>query len=229
MRMKNQVIKILVADDHTLFRQGIIRLLEDHKDFSVVAEAENGIELIEKYFKIYPDIILADIAMPELSGIQAVQEVLRRDRSAKALFLSMYDEGEYVYKVIKSGGWGLVNKNILEDELFLAIEKVWAGEKYFGRKWTDKDLTQLINEYEKILDENHEFHIELNFREEQILQLVIAGEMSKDIAEKLQISRRTIDYYRSNLYNKFSTKTQAELIKSGILYFDVKKCQKANN
>jgi len=225
--MKNQVIKILVADDHTLFRQGIIRLLEDHKDFSVVAEAENGIELIEKYFNIYPDIILADIAMPDLSGIQALQEILKRDRNAKALFLSMYDEGEYVYKVLKSGGMGLVNKNILEDELFMAIEKVSVGEKYFGRKWTDKDLTRLINEYEKILDKNHEFHIRLNFREEQILQLVIDGDMSIDIAEKLQISKKTIDYYRSNLYNKFGTKTQAELIKSGILYFQVKKMPKS--
>ena len=224
--MKNPVINILVADDHTLFRQGIIRLLEDNKDFSVVAESENGIELIEKYFNIYPDIILADIAMPELSGIQAVQEILKRDRNAKALFLSMYDEGEYVYKVIKSGGMGLVNKNILEDELFLAIENVNKGEKYFGRKWTDKDLSQLINDYEKILDKNHEFHIELNFREEQILQLVIDGDMSKDIAEKLQISKKTIDYYRSNLYNKFNTKTQVELIKSGILYFQVKKMPK---
>ena len=152
MNMKNQIIKILVADDHTLFRQGIIRLLEDRKDISVVAEAENGVELIEKYFIFYPDIVLADIAMPELTGIQAVQHILKRDRNVKALFLSMYDAGEYVYQVIKSGGMGLVNKNILEDELFLAIEKVWIGEKYFGRKWSKEDLTQLINEYEKILD-----------------------------------------------------------------------------
>ena len=224
--MKNQVIKILVADDHTLFRQGIIRLLEDHKDISVVAEAENGTELIEKYFIFYPDIVLADIAMPELTGIQAVQQILKRDRNAKALFLSMYDAGEYVYQVIKSGGMGLVNKNILEDELFLAIEKVWIGEKYFGKKWTKEDLTQLINEYEKILDKTHEFHIELNFREEQILQMVIEGEVSKDIAEKLQLCKKTIDYYRSNLFRKFDIKTQAELVKCGIKYFDVKKIKK---
>ena len=75
--MKNRVIKILVADDHTLFRQGVIRLLEDHKDFTVIAEAENGIELIEKYFYHHPDIILADIAMPGLTGIQSVQEILK--------------------------------------------------------------------------------------------------------------------------------------------------------
>ena len=221
--MKNQVIKILVADDHTLFRQGVIRLLADHGDFSVVAEAENGIELIEKYFNIYPDIILADIAMPELSGIQAVQEILKRDRNAKALFLSMYDEGEYVYKVIKSGGMGLVNKNILEDELFLAIEKVWTGEKYFGSKWTDEEIKRLIFDYERKTDEDSNINIELNFREEQILQLVIDGATSKDIAEEIQVSKKTIDYYRSNLLRKFDIKTQIELVKCGIKYFSAKK------
>ena len=160
--MKNQVIKILVADDHTLFRQGIIRLLEDQNNFSVIAEAENGKELIEMYFNLFPDIILADIAMPELTGIEAVQEILIRDRTAKALFLSMYDAGEYVYKVIKSGGKGLVNKNILEDELFLAIDRVYKGDKYFGRKWNDENLKNLIDEFEKKSNENSKVDIELN-------------------------------------------------------------------
>jgi DNA-binding NarL/FixJ family response regulator len=220
--MKNQLIKILVADDHTLFRQGVIRLLEDNKDFSVVAEAENGNELIEKYFKICPDIILTDIAMPELTGIQAVQEILKRDRNAKALFLSMYDTGEYVYKVIKSGGMGLVNKNILEEELFLAIDKVWTGNKYFGSKWTGKEIEQLIYDYENRLDNNPNINIELNFREEQILQLIIEGATSKDIAENMQLSKKTIDYYRSNLLRKFNIKTQIELAKCGITYFKLK-------
>ncbi|MDP2366489.1 MAG: response regulator transcription factor [Ignavibacteria bacterium] len=220
--MKNQVIKILVADDHTLFRQGLIRLIEDHNDFSVIAEAENGNQLIEKYFNICPDIILTDIAMPELTGIQAVQEILKRDRNAKALFLSMYDEGEYVYKVIKSGGMGLVNKNILEDELFLAIDKVWTGKKYFGSKWTEIEIEQLIYDYENKLDDNPNINIELNFREEQILQLIIEGTTSKDIAENMQLSKKTIDYYRSNLLRKFNIKTQIELAKCGIMYFKLK-------
>ncbi|MFZ1281032.1 MAG: response regulator transcription factor, partial [Ignavibacteriaceae bacterium] len=209
--MKNQVIKILVADDHTLFRQGIIRLLEDQNNFSVIAEAENGKELIEMYFNLFPDIILADIAMPELTGIEAVQEILIRDRTAKALFLSMYDAGEYVYKVIKSGGKGLVNKNILEDELFLAIDRVYKGDKYFGRKWNDENLKNLIDEFEKKSNENSKVDIELNFREEHILQLIINGATSKEIAEKLLLSKKTIDYYRSNLLRKFDIKTQIEL------------------
>lgn len=221
--MKNQVIKILVADDHTLFRQGVIRLLEDNDEFEVIAEAENGKELVEMYFKLYPDVILADIAMPELTGPEAVQEILKLDNKAKALFLSMYDAGEYVYKVIKSGGKGLVNKNILEDELFLAIDKVYKGETYFGSKWNGEKLNILINEFEKKSSEESKVEIELNFREEHILQLIIDGTTSKEIAEKLFLSKKTIDYYRSNLLRKFDIKTQVELAKCGITYFQLKK------
>lgn len=221
--MKNQVIKILVADDHTLFRQGIIRLLEDKKEFSVVAEAENGNELIEKYFIFNPDIILTDIAMPELTGIQAVLEILKSDPNAKALFLSMYDAGEYVYKVFKSGGMGLVNKNILEEELFLAIDRVCKGKTYFGAGWKKDDLEKLISDYEKKADNKFSFKIDLNFREEQILQMIIDGATSKEIAEKILISKKTVDYYRSNLIRKFEIKTQIELAKCGIEYFEYKK------
>ncbi len=221
--MKNRVIKILVADDHTLFRQGVIRLLEDNKDYTVVAEAENGSELIAKYFEHSPDIILADIAMPVLTGIQGVHEILKKDPKAKALFLSMYDAGEYVYKVIKSGGMGLVNKNILEDELFLAIDRVSKGEKYFGSKWPEEALDQLIFDYERKSIENSYFNVDLNFREEQILQMIIEGATSKDIADKMQLSKKTIDYYRSNLLRKFNIKTQIELAKCGIKHFEQKK------
>ncbi|MBK7630562.1 MAG: response regulator transcription factor [Ignavibacteriales bacterium] len=221
--MKNRVIKILVADDHTLFRQGVIRLLDDNKEFSIVAEAENGSELIEKYFNFRPDIILTDIAMPGLTGIQSVQEIHKKDPKAKALFLSMYDEGEYVYKVIKSGGMGLVNKNILEEELFLAIEKVYNGFQYFGSKWSDETIKQLIYDYEKKTEEDSDFNVDLNFREEQILQMVIDGATSKEIADKMQLSKKTIDYYRSNLLRKFDIKTQIELAKCGIKHFELKK------
>ena len=206
-----------------MFRQGVIRLLEDNKDYSVVAEAENGNELIEKYFYFLPDIMLADIAMPGLTGIQSVQEILKKEPNAKALFLSMYDAGEYVYKVIKSGGMGLVNKNILEDELFLAIDKVSNGEKYFGVKWSTEALQQLIFDYEKISAESIYYNIDLNFREEQILQMIIEGATSKDIADNMQLSKKTIDYYRSNLLRKFGIKTQIELAKFGIKHFEQKK------
>jgi len=217
--MKTQTIKILVADDHTLFRQGIIKLLEEHKEYEVIAEAENGKDLIEKYFNHCPDIILTDIAMPELTGIQAVEEILKRDRNSKALFLSMYDTEEYVYQVLKSGGMGLVNKNILDEELIYAISKVCNGEKYFGKNWTDANLSLLFQNFEEKFSEETKHSIDLNFREEQILQMIIDGYTSKEIADKMFLSKKTIDYYRSNLLRKFDIKTQIELVKCGIWYF----------
>lgn len=221
--MKTQALKILVADDHTLFRQGVIRLLEDHKDYSVIAEAENGVDLIEKYFSHCPDIVITDIAMPNLTGIQAIEEIIKRDRNIKALFLSMYDSDEYVYQVIKSGGMGLVNKNILDEELLLAINKISRGEKYFGKNWNQIKLNNLIADYEKKNSAEAKNLIDLNFREEQILHMIIEGATSKDIADKMQLSKKTIDYYRSNLLRKFDIKTQIELIKCGIKYFSGKK------
>lgn len=217
--MKTQTIKILVADDHTLFRQGIIKLLEEHKEYEVIAEAENGKDLIEKYFIHCPDIILTDIAMPELTGIQAVEEILKRDRNSKALFLSMYDTEEYVYQVLKSGGMGLVNKNILDEELIYAISKVCNGEKYFGKNWTEANLSLLSQNFEEKFSEETKHSIDLNFREEQILQMIIDGYTSKEIADKMFLSKKTIDYYRSNLLRKFDIKTQIELVKCGIWYF----------
>lgn len=221
--MENQSIKILVADDHTLFRQGIIRLLYDHKGFLVIAEAENGEDLVDKYFKFFPDLMIVDIAMPGTSGIRAIEEIHKISPDAKALFLSMYDAPEYVYKVLKSGGMGLLNKNILDSELVYAIEKVCAGEKYFGGRWNENSLKKLVKDYEadeqKITDTNK---IELNFREEQVLKLIVAGSTSKEIGEEVDISKKTVDYYRANLIRKTEAKSQADLIKFGLEYFGKK-------
>ena len=143
--MKNKfTIKVLVVDDHKLFRTGVVRLLRDRPNIFVVAEAENGEELLNKYFNAKPDVVLVDIAMPKMSGLEAVSLVREKDQNVKALFLSMYDGDEYVYQVLKSGGMGLVNKNILEGELAYAIEQVYIGEKYFGSKWTEEKLQRLI-------------------------------------------------------------------------------------
>ena len=221
---QNQSIKILVADDHTLFRQGIIRLLKDTKKVIVIGEAENGAELIDKYFKLKPDMILVDIAMPEVSGIEAVAKIIEKDPNVKSLFLSMYDSEEYIYKVLKTGGLGLVNKNIMDEELYYAIEKINGRQKYFGAKWTDITLNQLLNDYEANHKGNNRFdEIKLNFREEQILGLIVEGIKSKDIADKLSLSKKSIDYYRANMLRKLGLSIQAELIKFGINYFNKKK------
>ena len=221
--MENQNIKILVADDHTLVRQGIIRLLQDHKGFVVVAEAENGEDLVEKYFKFFPDLMLVDIAMPVKNGIQAIEEIQKIAPKAKALFLSMNEGPEYVYKVLKSGGMGLLNKNILDGELALAIKKVCSGEKYFGSKWDEKSLKKLLEDYEAEKEiETGKNKIELNYREEQILKLIVSGATSKEIAEEVDVSKKTVDYYRANIIKKTEAKSQVDLIKFGLEYFEKK-------
>lgn len=218
----NSTIKILVADDHSLFRSGIIKLLKDQRNIYILAEAENGLELIKKYFEVLPDIALVDIAMPEMSGLEAVAKIKEKDPNVKALFLSMYDTDEYIYRVLKTGGMGLINKNILEGELAYAIEQVYKGEKYFRGKWTALSIEDFIRDFESHHTEDFIPSPEVNFREEQILKFLNDGLSSKDMAERLSLSKKTIDFYRSNLMRKFDLKTLADLIRFAIRYFDTK-------
>jgi DNA-binding NarL/FixJ family response regulator len=215
-------IKILVADDHKLFRRGIIKLLSEQASVYILGEAENGAKLIEEYFRVYPDIILADIAMPVMSGLEAVKKIKEKDPNVKALFLSMFDSDEYIYKVIKSGGMGLINKNIMEGELIYAIEKVYNNEKYFRGKWTNESLEQFIKNFESSKIELNVPDTEISFREEQILKFLNEGLSSKDMAEKLNLSKKTVDFYRSNIMRKFNLKSVPDLIRFSIRYFDKK-------
>jgi len=219
---RKSIIKLLVADDHSLFRKGIIRLLKDQSNIFILAEAENGEELINKYFEVFPDVILVDIAMPLMSGPVAVMKILEKDPKAKALFLSMYDGDEYIFKILKSGGMGLINKNVMEGELAYAIEQVYGGEKYFRGKWTNESLEQLIRDFESYQDENFDSTTEITYREEQVLKFLNEGLNSKEMAERLHLSRKTIDFYRSSIMRKFELNTMPDLIRFAIRYFYAK-------
>ncbi|MHA1988839.1 MAG: response regulator [Promethearchaeota archaeon] len=217
---KNTIIKLLVADDHNLFRSGIIKLLKDHPHIYVLAEAENGMELIKKYFEVFPDVVLTDIAMPQMSGLEAVAKIKEKEPAIKALFLSMYDTDEYIYKVVKSGGMGLINKNIVEGELAYAIENIHSGKMYFRGKWAKESLNKLVKEFESRKEQKVIFKYEVNHREEQILRLINEGISSKEMAERLELSKKTIDFYRSNMMRKFNLKTPTDLIRFAVKYFD---------
>lgn len=215
-------IKILVADDHKLFRSGIIRLLKDHQNIYIIAEAENGSELIERYFEVSPDVVLVDIAMPQMSGLEAVSKVKEKDPEVRALFLSMYDNDEYKYKVLKSGGMGLISKNILEGELTYAIEQVSRGEMYFRGNWTKDDLERLVEEFESLSNQQLIDNYDVSYREEQVLKLLNEGLTSQQMADKLELSKKTIDFYRSNIMRKFGLKSVPDLILFAMKYFEKK-------
>ncbi|MCU7492697.1 MAG: response regulator transcription factor [Bacteroidota bacterium] len=214
-------IRIVVADDHSLFRSGIISLLEDAAEIFVVGEATDGGDLYEKYFELKPDVILVDISMPGVTGIEALKKILARDPSAKALFLSMHEGEEYVYHILKSGGKGLISKNVMKGELVYAIKTVYSGKKYFGAYWTEERLEELREKYSGGDGGGISVQLaeaSLTQREIEILRLIGEGYTSNEIASKTGLSKRTVDTHRIHLMSKLGIKSLPELIKYAIQY-----------
>jgi len=216
--MDNYKIRILVADDHNLFRNGIINLLSDEKDIFVVGEAESGEDLIKKYFQLKPDMVLADISMPDMNGIEALKKIKEDDQSVKFLFLSMYEGDEYIYYCYNIGGMGLISKKVFKGELLFAIRTVSEGRKYFGINITEEKLNEILERYNKNNLYIEPFNEFLTPREKQILNLISEGCTSNEIAEKLYLSKRTIDTHRTHLMQKLNLKSFPELIKYAINY-----------
>lgn len=216
--MESDSIRVLIADDHQLFREGIVSLLKDAQDIIIAGEAENGEELCEKYFKIKPDMILSDISMPLISGIEAIHAIRKTDGSAKVLFLSMYDSEEFIYYSLKVGGLGLVSKNIIKNELVNAIRTVSGGKYYFGKNFNEEDISSLIERFDSILSPKLNLNISLSPKEMQTLKFISDGLTSKEIADKLEVSKRTIDTHRTHLMQKLSLRTLPELVKFAIQF-----------
>jgi DNA-binding NarL/FixJ family response regulator len=217
--MKNSSIKILIADDHELFRKGIISLLLGEEDIEIIGEANNGKDLIYKYLKLKPDLVISDISMPELSGIEAVSTIYEHYPDVKVIFLSMYAGEDYIYHCLKAGGLSLINKNIPKEELLKAIHTVIKGNKYFGKDYTDENIQKIISNYEMQLD-TKEFipNPELTDKEVKILLLVAEGLSSNDIADKLFIAKRTVD---THIMQKLDLNSTPQLFKYATKYAEM--------
>ncbi|QQS35279.1 MAG: response regulator transcription factor [Ignavibacteriales bacterium] len=213
------MIKILLADDHELFRKGLVSLIENENNIQIIGEARNGNDLVEKYFILQPDLIIADISMPVLSGPEAIRKIKERVNAVKVLFLSMFNGEDYIYHCYKSGGRGLVSKDISKPELLKAITSVAAGKYYFGPDFTEDELEKLIKTYDEEFQElNITESIKLTQKEEEILLLIGRGFTSIEIADKLHISKRTVDTHRSHIMQKLGLESMPQLIKYSIAY-----------
>jgi two-component system response regulator NreC len=209
-------IRVLIADDHHLVREGLINLLDKEESIFVVSEAASGKELIERYFESKPDVIVVDINMPRITGLEAVKKIKNKDENVKALFLTMHTEEEYIYYALKSGGMGLLNKGVLSGELIYAIRTVAEGNRYFLNK-SDEDINIIIKKYD-VMNKQSELP-DLNFltsREKEVLKYIAEGLTSEEIAEKLFVSKRTVDTYRSNIMDKLNIRSLPKLIKYAI-------------
>ncbi|OGU34704.1 MAG: hypothetical protein A2068_07320 [Ignavibacteria bacterium GWB2_35_6b] len=216
-------IRIIVADDHKLFRSGLISLLEDEKDFYIVGEADNGEELLGIYFSLKPDVIVVDISMPFLNGVEALAEIKKKDKNVRALFVSMHDSEEYIYYAIKNGAYGLISKSIMKGELIYAIRAAYEGKQYFGHNWPEEKIRELVNRFEFLTGKNDEAELSLSPREKAILSGIGEGLTSSEIAVRVHLSKRTVDAHRTHIMRKLQVTNLTELMKYALKYLQIEK------
>jgi DNA-binding NarL/FixJ family response regulator len=208
-------INILLADDHKIVRDGIISLLSDEKEFKIVAEAENGIQVLNILKQEKIDIIIMDISMPEMNGIECTKKIKQTYPEIHILMLSMHNEEHYVNEVFKSGASGYILKNSGKEELINAMKTVFSGKPYYSPEVTQTYLESLVKPGNKKPDIKNVIN-ELTSREIEILELIVSEFSNQEIAEKLFISIRTVDAHRRNLLNKIGVKNTAGLVKFAI-------------
>ncbi|MBI9069946.1 MAG: response regulator transcription factor [Melioribacteraceae bacterium] len=196
----------LLADDHALIKTAYKQFLSKVDNYYVVGEVETGTDLIKKYFDCKPDLMIADISMPDKTGINAFLEIKEKDPDAKALFISVNDKPEDVFEVFSIGGSGLLNKNIEEDTFLLAVKKALSGDTYFSGFKDKTELNKFISKYMSISKISSIpvdiYKIKLNDKEMKLLRFLACGLTSKEIGEHLNTKEKTVEIYRSKLRSK---------------------------
>jgi len=205
---------VLIADDHALVREGIIAFLKLCDDIEVVAEASDGLEAVEKAKKFNPDVVLMDISMPKLGGLEATIELKHARPDIKILVLTQYDDKEYIARFLKAGVSGYLLKRAVGSELVSAIRAVSRGEFYLFSSIASKVVAGYLGkERESAVEDPYE---KLTDREKQVLKLVAEGYTHKEIGDMLTISTKTVIAHQTNISEKLGIGTRAALIKFAI-------------
>ena len=207
-------IKVLIVDDHTLVRAGIRSLLALVDDIEVVGEASDGKEALVKVRQLMPDVVLMDLAMPVMGGLEATRRLRREFPGIKVLALTQYDDSEYVIPIIEAGARGFVTKMSAFSELAAAIQAAYRGESYLS----STAATALVEEYQQrtTTEGEQDPYQQLTDREREVLKLVAEGRTSREIDEMLIVSPKTVEWYKSSLMNKLNIHSRTDLIKYAI-------------
>lgn len=208
-----KTISVILVDDHTLFRDGIKSILDEETDIIVVDEAADGITLYEKLKQHSPDLVITDISLPDISGIEIVKKITKDYPALKVLMLSMHNNEEFILSSLKAGANGYLSKDIKRTELLEAIHSVMEGKIYFN-----KEISQtIINNYrEDQTGARSDLHKELTEREIEVLKLIGEGFTNKEIADKLFISIRTVDAHKNHIMHKLALKSTVDMVKYAI-------------
>jgi DNA-binding NarL/FixJ family response regulator len=200
-------ISILIADDHTLIRETWSFILNSDPKFQVVAECGNGEEAIEKAKQLHPDIVIMDINMPGINGIEATEQIKKFSPESKIIGVSLHTQPTYARKMMQKGALGYVTKNSSREEMFRAIEEVYQGKKYIC-----EEIKNILSEQVMSGDDQPTGLNTLSQREIQIISLIKKGFSSKEIAEALEISVKTVEVHRYNILKKLNLKNAAALV-----------------
>lgn len=210
--MDHKTTKIVLADDHALFRNGLKVLLGGYNDFNIVGEASNGKELLSILKTTPTDMILLDISMPEMDGIEAAGIITKDYPDVQIITLSMFGEEDYYFKMVSLGVKGFLLKNSSIDEVTLAIRSVRDGGSYFSGELLSSLVNSLQYAASSHTQSDSEDDTELSAREKEILFQICKGLSNQEIGEKLFISKRTVDKHRANILAKTSCKNTANLV-----------------
>jgi two-component system response regulator NreC len=204
-------IRLILADDHAVVRSGLRMLLEAQPDIDIVAEAETGIEAVEKTRELQPDIVLMDIQMPGLNGIEATKQIKKLAPDTAVLALTMYEDDQYFFEMLHAGASGYVPKRAAPDELLTAIRSVGRGDVFLYPSLASR----LVQDYLKRADSNDQplIYDDLTPREREVLILIAEGLSNAEIAQELVISIKTVDRHRENIMRKLNLHSRVDLVK----------------
>jgi|SRR5579864_2425805 len=202
------VTSILLVDDHAVVRDGLRALLEDGQELQIIGVAGNGREAVAEAQRLRPDVVIMDIAMPELDGVEATRRIIEKCPDTRVLVLSMYLSAEHIHRALQAGAQGYVLKESAGDEVVEAIRALRAGKRYLSHRITETMIDDYLREGSSVspLDS-------LSLRERDVLQLVVEGCTNVAIAQKLSLSPKTVETYRARIMRKLKVRDTVELVK----------------
>lgn len=210
-------IKLMLVDDHSIVRDGIRLLLEQADGLEIIDEANDGEEALDKLKVHQPDLVLMDISLPGMSGIQTTQVISRLYKGVRVLMLSMHNNEDYILRSVEAGAYGYILKDSSSDEMIKAIRTIASGEKYYSSPVASIILSGYMQQLKK--GDKHsraERQSKLSNKEKEILQFLVDGMSSREIAEKLQLSVRTVDNHRANMMRRLQVRNAAELVRMAV-------------
>lgn len=212
--MNQKKTRVLIAEDHTIVRQGLSALINKQSDMQVIGEAQNGKEAVEKTKELCPDVVLMDIAMKHMNGLEATARIKKMAPEVKVLVLTMYENEEYIFQILRVGASGYLLKEAPMTDLIAAIKAVNKGESYLSPSISKKVIEDYIRRAE--LGEQAGIDDILSDREREVLQLIAEGQTYEQIASILCISKKTVETHRANIMDKLNIHDKVGLVKYAI-------------